>query len=527
MRRGAGLKVRIAGFPRHCCRALLAAAVGLLLVTALCAQQDDSCFVLPFGNHSSNANLDWMGESFVESLTTALEDAGLSVITRQEREAAFDQAGIPMLPTLSLATRMHIASDADAHWLIFGSYRYDGKIFHAAATVVDLEGEHLIDVPEQQGALQEIEGMQDHLAHSVLQAIRPGAESASLPMRQHVLLPAYENYIRGVMATDSDLRLKYLREAVHLQPDYSHAIFRLGEEYFNREEFASALLWLPRVQGSDPDYWESQFLAGLAAFHAGQYPRSVAFFREISARLPMTEVLNNLGVSLTHTQPSEAVPVLLRARQQDPSDFDIQRNLAAAWLLTGERESARPLLEQMDRQHGSQAVTDLLATTRGTGAVDTPSVLRTELLKSDFPADSFRQLEATIVAFDASKAQSLPDARRLQFHLDQGRQLFEKGALDGAEKEFRAALKVDAGSARAHLGLAQIDLARHDWINAGREAQKSVRGEDSASAHVVLARVALAERQTQQAEQQLQRAIQLDANSPAVVELRKELAGRP
>lgn len=498
-----------------------------MLVTALCAQQDDRCFVLPFDNHSANANLDWMGESFVESLTAALQDAGLSVITRQERSAAFDQAGIPLLPTLSLATRMHIAADADAHWLIFGEYRYDGTTFRASASVVDLDHEHLIDVPEETGALQDIELIQDHLAHSVLQAIRPGIDPDSLPVRQHVLLPAYENYIRGVIATDPDVRLKYLQAAVRLQPDYSHAIFRLGEEYFHRDDFANALLWLPRVRRSDPDYWQSQFLSGLAAFHAGQYPRAVAFFREISARLPMTEVLNNLGVSLTYTQPNDAVPVLLHAQQQDPSDPDIVRNLAAAYLVTGDRQHALPLLQQMVRQNGRQAASDLLTTAEGSGPIDAPSVLKTELLKSDFPADSFRQLEATIVAFDAHKAQTLPDAQRLQFHVEQGRQLLDKGALDGAEKEFRAALKVDANSGPAHLGLAQVAVARRDWSHAEAEAAQSVKAGDSAGAHVVLARVALAHGQRQRAELELQQALGMDAKNAAALDLQKQLAGKP
>lgn len=501
----------------------MAAVAGLLLVTALCAQQDGSCFILPFDNRSPNTNLDWMGESFVESLTTALQDAGLSVITRQERAAAFDQAGIPQVSTLSLATRLHIAGDADAHWLIIGSYAYDGTTFRASARVVDLAREHLTDVPEEHGALQDLETIQDHLAHSVLQVIRPDADFDALPARQHVLLPAYENYIRGVIATDPDVRLKYLGEAVRLQPDYSHAIFRLGEEYFNRDDFANALLWLPRVKRSDPDYWQSQFLAGLAAFHREQYPRAVAFFREISGRLPLTEVLNNLGVSLTHTRPEDAIPVLQRARQLDASDLDIQRNLAAAWLLAGDRAHALPLLEQLDRQRASQAVSDLLTLAHSTGAIDAPSVLKLELLKSDFPADSFRQLEATIVAFDAHKAQSLPQAERLQFHLDQGRQLLQKGALDGAEKEFRAALQVETKSAPAHLGLAQVFLARRDWIGASQEAGKSIDAEDSAGAHIVLAQVALARGQKETAAGELHKALRLDAKNDAALDLQKQL----
>lgn len=521
----------MAGFWRHCRRVPIMAVVGVFAGAMLClplnAQQDDSCFVLPFENRSSNSNLDWMGESFVESLATALQDAGLTVLSRQERAAAFDQAGIPLLPTLSLATRMRIADDADAHWLIFGAYRYDGQIFRVTATLVDLQREHLLDLPAEQGALQDIESIQDHLAQSVVQAIHPDFAVASLPTRQHVLLPAYENYIRGVIATEPRLRLKYLREAVRLQPDYSHAIFRLGEEYFNNNDFGPALQWLPRVKRSDPDYWQSQFFAGLAAVHLGEYPRAVAFFREISNRLPMTEVLNNLGVALTHTNPAEAVTVLLRAQQQDVTDTDVHRNLAAAYLVAGDRGKALPLLHQIVHDQASPANAELLTIAQGTGAVDAASVLKTELLKSDFPADSFRQLEATIVQFDANKAQSLPDAKRLQFHLDQGRHLLEKGALDGSEKEFRAALDVQASSGPAHLGLAQVSLARHDWNTARREAQQSLQAGESADAHLVLVRVAIAQGQKNEAAHQLHQALQLDPDNSAALDLQKQLAGKP
>lgn len=511
---------------RRCRGIALTVFVSLLLAVALCAQQSDSCLILPFDNRSPDSSLDWMGESFVESLSTALQDTGPSVLSRQERAAAFEQAGIPLLPTLSLATRMRVADDADAHWLVFGSYRYDGQTFRASARVVDLQREHLIDVPEEQGSLQDLQTIQDHLAQSVLHVIDPDDASGGRAQRQHVLLSAYENYIRGVIATEANVRLKYLREAVRLQPDYSHAIFRLGQQYFDGGDSADALLWLPRVKRTDPDYWQSQFLAGLAAYDLGQYPRAVAFFREISNRLPMTQVLNNFGVALTHTHPDEAVSVLARARQQDPSDLDVQRNLAAATALAGDRAQAAGQLRSINRSHPSPPIAGLLAAVQSPAALNTALVLKAEVLKPDFPADSFRQLEATIVQFDAKKAEALPDTQRLQFHLDQGRQFLNKGALDGAEKEFRAALDVQAASAPAHLGLAQVFLARHDWNNARREAQQSLQQSDSVDVHLVLARVFLAEGEKPEAIGEVQQALHLDPTSPAALDLQTQLTGQ-
>ena len=59
---------------------------------------------------------------------------------------------------------------------------------------------------------------------------------ASSPIR----LDAFENYIRGVLATSELQKVHYFREAVKLNPNYTLAMLQLGKTYYNNHEYESA-----------------------------------------------------------------------------------------------------------------------------------------------------------------------------------------------------------------------------------------------------------------------------------------------
>src|SRR3990170_1132803 len=89
--------------------------------TSLFAQFDVG-IVLPFENNSRDPQLDWIGESFVEVLSSNLASPRFMMLDRRERTAAFDSMGIPHTSILSDATIYKVAQALDANKLILGHY---------------------------------------------------------------------------------------------------------------------------------------------------------------------------------------------------------------------------------------------------------------------------------------------------------------------------------------------------------------------------------------------------------------------
>jgi len=87
--------------------------------------------ILPFHNDSKAPGLEWIGEAFAEILGQRMQSESIFIISRDDRLAAFDRAGIPANAQLSRATLLLIAQQMDIDYVVLGSYNYDGNTFSA------------------------------------------------------------------------------------------------------------------------------------------------------------------------------------------------------------------------------------------------------------------------------------------------------------------------------------------------------------------------------------------------------------
>jgi len=76
-------------------------------------------------------------------------------------------------------------------------------------------------------------------------------------------LDAFEHYIRGLLAGEDEARLRELREAARLEPEWPDPDFALGEVYFTRRDCNSALPWYARLPKTHDRYPEAVFAAGV------------------------------------------------------------------------------------------------------------------------------------------------------------------------------------------------------------------------------------------------------------------------
>src|SRR5215469_10321166 len=80
----------------------------------------ETTVVLPFFNHTSSANLDWIGESIAESVHDALASEGKLVLDRGDRLEAYRRLSLRPGAELTHASILKIGESLDASNVIYG-----------------------------------------------------------------------------------------------------------------------------------------------------------------------------------------------------------------------------------------------------------------------------------------------------------------------------------------------------------------------------------------------------------------------
>ena len=270
-------------------------SIGLaLLLTAYASA--DTFVVLPFANISKNApaNINWVGESIAETLRETLAAGEAIALDRDEREEAYKQLGIKQNVLLTRASMIKIAGALDADQIVYGEFELTplppstvaapsqqpltavrGSL-RISAHVLDLKRMHQGPEFSEQGALEDLASLQMRLAWRTLQFVRGSrapAEADFHAAHPPVRLDAMESYIRGLLATSKDQKLRFLSQAVRIDPGFSPPTFRLGMLYYDQQEFRPAAEWFAKVKHTDAHYRESVFLLGVSRFRSATMSR--------------------------------------------------------------------------------------------------------------------------------------------------------------------------------------------------------------------------------------------------------------
>jgi tetratricopeptide (TPR) repeat protein len=505
--------------------AAFAAPLTVLAQQTEAPRPSEMVLIMPFENTSSTPGVDWIGEAFPEVVGARLNSAPLFIISRNDRLTAFDRLGLPATAKPSRATIYQVAQELDADYVLMGDYRVDGSTLTLHARLMDVEHVRLSPEMSESGPLDNLITMQTAVAWDVLNTLK----QLDIPSKQQfvaqfppIRLDALENYIRGVLATNDQEKIKRLKEAVRLEPSHTVAMLQLGKTYYAARDYASAVEWLAKIPPTAANANEAQFYLGLAAFYAGQMEKSAAAFRSLSSRLPLTEIYNNLGVASARLGDKRARVYFEKSVQTDPSDPDYHFNLAVELAREGQtQEAARELRAVLALHPDAEAKNFLDAVTSG---AQTPAKLPLERIKRNYDESSFRQLALEIENNNEARLRKADTASHVAFHVQRGRELLEQGLPSEAEKQFMEAVVLDPNHAGAHAGLARVKEADQDRAGAQKEAQISVRLAPSAEAYLVLARLDLADNNPGAAQQNVERALALDPANAAAVALKHDIA---
>lgn len=299
------------------------------------------------------ASLDWLGEGLSELTFERFQDRGLSVLSRQERLAVLEKIGLPDSARFSHATLVKIAGEADADEVVYGRFSSDGKTVTLEARVLRVSPPSLSEPLTETGSMQDLLRVHARLTWQMLCALEQknclaagsnkDETSFSEPPASLQLDPL-ESFIKGLVGTEDDARLRALREAARLEPAWDRPAFELGQIYFGRRDCELALPWFSRVPPNRPDGAEASFDTGVCHLLRNDPARAETSFsvlldrahsadqRERLRELP--EVRNNLGVArLRLGKWSEAAAEFERAETLDPGEPDFWVNLGIAKLI--------------------------------------------------------------------------------------------------------------------------------------------------------------------------------------------------
>jgi tetratricopeptide (TPR) repeat protein/TolB-like protein len=516
--------------------------------------------VFPFENVAPSARLDWIGEGLEELTIQQLSAAGLQVYSHAGRLNEMDRYGLPSSAKLSRATMLHIGQEMDADYIVFGEYTSDGKTIKVSARLLRVNPVGLLPPVEESDSISSLMELHTKLTWRLLGTCDHGypfnlAEFSKL--QQPLTLAAFEQYIRGLLANDDQTRLKDLKEAARLEPDWPEPAFAIGEVYFQKNDCNSALPWYAKVPATNARGVEAIFATGVCRLRMGQPDKAEEVFNSLEEALhrnlvtgaDLPEILNNLAIARARQDNfPTALTALGRARDIDPDEDDYPFNLGLLALQQKDLVTAEThFREAVEREPDNaedlafliytldklgkkpEAAAEREAATEAFGGKGLPllkfdskagdSFIKYQRIKQELDITSLRlELEGPQMQQSAVAASVAP-ANGAVAHIRLGRQEARAGRLDAAEKEFRAALATDPNNASAHRELAEIYRRRGKLDEAAHELQLSLAERDSAAVRTTLARIYLEQKKYDLARAEVEKAIKLAPNYPEAKEL--------
>ncbi len=509
--------------------------------------------VFPFENAGASPRLDWLGEGLEELTIQRLSSAGQQVYSHEGRTAEMDRSGLPPTAKLSRASMLRVAQNMDADYVILGRFTSDGQSLMVESQILRVSPTRLLPAIRETGALDSLMDVHVRLLWRLLSAndhaytrTLEDFSKAQRPLR----LDAFEHYVRGLLASEDDTRLRELREAARLEPEWPDPDFAIGDAYYARRDCDSALIWFAKVPKTHDRYVEAVFATGVCRLLLNQPEKAEEIFASLQVALrnnlvsgaDLPEILNNLALARARqNKTQEAVADLRRAAELDPDEDDYPFNLGLLALAANDfaaaadyfREAAgrepdeaenRALiilsLEKAGKKAEADQERDTAAETFGPDGVP---VIKLDA-KTDAKKDTLTRLERVrpemdttalrleiVSAGDSANAAAVTAAAAdtPAAHIRRGRQELSAGRDEPAEKEFRAALSADAGNASAHNGLAEVYRRRGKLDDSAKELQASLEIRDSAAVRTTLARVYLEQKKPDLARAEAERALKL------------------
>jgi tetratricopeptide (TPR) repeat protein len=478
--------------------------------------------VLPFDNRTGQPSLEWLREAAPEILGSRFASAGFAPMSRPDRLYALDHLGLPPGFQPSRASSLKLAQTLDADFIVVGSYLTDGGGIVAEAQLVDVPRLHMSLPVTARGELRDLMAVFDSLAWKLTRQLDPNfnvAEETFVAAGKGLRLDAFEQYVRGITEPDQAERLRHLKLAVQLSPQFGQAWMALGREDYASQQYDQAAAAFAKVGANDPDALEAGFYRGLALLFSGDYARAEEAFGGVARVLPLAEVLNNEGVALSR-RGRDGTALFRQAVAADANAADYHFNLAVSLKRHGDSAEALTELAQCLRLRPNDSEAQGLEKAWKASEAKADPL---ERIARNFDAVAFRQAASMLDQVDASRLAALTPRQRAQKLAGQAKDYLDRGLLLESERLYQSAVAADSAVAAAHAGLAEVRERTGDAAAARKEARAALELEPSADAYLVLGRLDLAAGRLAEAGSEAAKALQLDPKSRPAQELTRQI----
>ena len=285
-----------------------------------------SLAILPFRNASGDPNLDWIGPSLADMLSTDVgQSARLRTVSPNSLHQIFTDLRISSATVLDPATISRVADFSKADRVLWGQYAKFGDQIRIDATLQDIKNDRTvplkIDVPSE----KEIPGAIDRLAESI---------------RQKLALP--EDVLKELKASSfqptsqSVAALRDYNQGIGLQRDGRNLDAQKQFEAATKEDptFALAFSRLAQTYGSLGYDSEAEQSAKKAV--------------ELSQDLPEAEkyLISAIRFQATKNYP-EAIKAYETLAKVSPDNSDVQSALAGLYQDSGDLVKARAYYQKL------------------------------------------------------------------------------------------------------------------------------------------------------------------------------------
>jgi adenylate cyclase len=354
-----------------------------------------SIAVLPFANMSGDPEQEYFVDGMVEEIITALSRIHwLFVIARNS--SFFYRGQSPDV--------RQVGRELGVRYVLEGSVRKGGNRVRITGQLIDAATGAHIWADRFDGSLEDVFELQDKVASSVAGVIEPAlqaAETARSAGRPTNDLTAYDLYLRAYAMVLSSTRqtpeaLRLMEQAIARDPGYGPALawaayccFRLlrdgrseepaadrrkGADFARRalevagddpgvlvnaafalayfgEDIGAMMALVDRALALNPSYGRGWSISGSLRVWAGQADIAIEHVEAALRLSPRARVANSFSViGRAHffaRRFNEAVPKLLLAIQEDPSNPHPYRALAATYAHMGRLDDAREIVERL------------------------------------------------------------------------------------------------------------------------------------------------------------------------------------
>ena len=500
--------------------------------------------IAPF-EASRDPRASWLGEGVAVLMADDLTALGADAIARDERVRAFDRLQLPPQATLTRGTVIKIGQLVGATTVVTGRVELVDRTLALHVQSVRIDTGRISLEFDERGRLEDLLAIVERAARRLV----PGGAGAARADATRPSLPAFELFIKGLLAETPDAQVTYLEKALALEPAFDRARLALGRAHSVTGDWQKARDAALSVSAGSPYTARAQLEAAVAEIALTRYDDAFARLKTLGEQTGAPEVFNNLGVIQLRrgatAQSGRSTYFFNQAVEADPAQADYAFNLGYAyWRERDHTAAVYWLREAVRRAPGdSDAHFVLGAALQATGAA-TEAARERELARRLSAAyeEQAQAADADAVPPDLERLRPYldpPGARRtdsalmateqrsqrelVAFHLERGRRFFDRDSDRDALTELERAVYLSPYQAEAHLLIGRIHLRAGRIPEAVAAFKIALWSEESAVGHAALGEAYRQAKNPAAARLEADRALALTPGLPEAVALLERL----